>query len=173
MTLFAGLKAYAAEIKLIAILVILLGVAGASGYAVWKYEDMSKTIQQNAQVQQTMKKANDDQAAQIKQDKSDLQQQQIDYGQLQTRLDANAAQLSALQRKFSTTNAAVGTQSLGTVAAVKPQIVQDMINRGTNDAFECLEIVTGAKLNETPTTCDQPNPTTLSLRPSSASSSGK
>jgi hypothetical protein len=153
------------QVKLIAYGILTLGLLGAGGYAVYKYEDMSKTILEQKQQVTILQKANTDQAAVIVQRKLDLAQSQQDYSQLQGRLETNALQLASLQKKFKTTNNALGTKDISMLAAAKPGLVQDIVNRGTTDVIHCFEIVTGAPANEKVPNCDAVDSPAIGVQP--------
>lgn len=153
------------QVKLYAALILGLGLLGAGGFAVYKYEDMSKTILQDKQSLSILQKANIDQAAVIGQREKDLSDQQQAYAQLQQRLDTNATEYQNLLRRFKTTNTAVGTKDISTLAAAKPGLVQDIVNKGTADVIHCFELVTGATSNEKVPSCDAPAVPAIGVQP--------
>lgn len=53
-----------------------------------------------------------------------------------------------LKDRFSKVNASGKRRDIGNLAVQKPALMQRAFNRGTKNALRCLEIATGAKLNE-------------------------
>jgi len=53
-----------------------------------------------------------------------------------------------LKNKFSKVNASGKRRDIGNLSVQKPALMKKAFNRGTKNALRCVEIATGAKLNE-------------------------
>jgi len=67
--------------------------------------------------------------------------------ELKVEADRQAAELKALNDKFSV-NAKGEKRDFGSIAHAKPKLIEKLINRGTQNVIRCLEIASGAPLTE-------------------------
>ena len=127
-----------AMIRLAMILVIICTVAGGLWYITNLKADLAVSELNNQKLEEATKAQNEliekmqADIAQIQQINSDLQEQ-------------NAKQkkdVDALAKKFD-------KRDFGSFVATNPEKSQELINRGTTNVLRCLELASGAPLNET------------------------
>ena len=142
-------------IKIVAILLIVSMI----GYAGWYITGLRADL---AVSQENTKKMNDAIIAQqeaIKTLKADQESIRAANEALQSTITKQNKDLASLNNRFET-NAAGQARDIGEDAVARPAAVQRAINRGTANAFRCIELASGAPLTETErnaTTPDQIN----------------
>ena len=127
-----------AMIRMVLILVIIGVVVGGLWYITNLKADLAVSELNNQKLEEATKAQNEliekmqADIAQIQQINSDLQEQ-------------NAKQkkdVDALAKKFD-------KRDFGSFVATNPEKSQELINRGTTNVLRCLELASGAPLNET------------------------
>jgi cell division protein FtsB len=124
---------------IVMILSVLLMASGGLGY--WYYRDSQKiitTLNQNNARLETAVELNE-QAIESLQQNYGLAQQQIEALNQENRQIRRNNQM--LVDRFSDSD-------IGVAASAKPELVERLINRGTANAFRCLELLSGAELLE-------------------------
>ena len=66
------------------------------------------------------------------------------------------AEVTVVREKFRQ-NKAGKSRDLGTIAQVKPELIQKAVNRGTVEAYRCIEIASGSALTETELAASKPS----------------
>ena len=126
-----------AMIRMVLILVIIGVVVGGLWYITNLKADLAVSEMNNQKLEEATKSQNEliekmqADIAQIQQINSDLQEQ-------------NAKQkkdVDALAKKFD-------KRDFGSFVATNPEKSQELINRGTTNVLRCLELASGAPLNE-------------------------
>jgi multidrug efflux pump subunit AcrB len=126
-----------AMIRLAMIVIVVCVIAGGLWYVTNLKADLAVSELNNQKLEEATKAQNEliekmqEEVAQIQQINSDLQEQ-------------NAKQkkdVDALAKKFD-------KRDFGAFVATNPEKSQELINRGTTNVFRCLELASGAPLNE-------------------------
>ena len=124
-----------AAIKLIVVLVIVLVIAGGAWFVTGLRADLAVSEQNNKKLEDGILQ----QKVLIEQMKEDVVTIQKSNEELQAQNDKQRKDLDSLQTKFN---------DFGSRAASSPEAATKAINRGTANALRCLELASGAPLNE-------------------------
>ena len=124
-------------IKPLIYLVIVIVIAGGLWYAINLKADLAVSEMNNQKLQDGIK----EQAALITQMQQDITQIQETNKQLAEQNEKQKQDVATLSSKFS-------KRDFGALAAEKPAVVEKLVNRGTVNAMRCLELASGAPLNE-------------------------
>lgn len=124
-----------AAIRLIVILVIVLTLAGGVWYVTGLRADLAISEENNKKLENGIM----EQQLLINQMKEDVAAIQKTNEELQIQNDKQKKDLDNLQTKFS---------DFGARAASNAEAATKAINRGTANALRCLELASGAPLNE-------------------------
>ncbi len=128
-------------IKMIAVLIIVLLVLGALWYVTGLRADLAVS-QENSKKLEDAVNTQQEVIAQQRQDAAAV----ISATQAMSRLVEKQNQdLSNLQDRFNQSSATGQPRDFGATAAEKPEAVQRSINRGSDAAFRCLELASGAQ----------------------------
>jgi NACalpha-BTF3-like transcription factor len=132
--------------KIILILLAIMALMSAAGYAYFKYSQNEIDVAKAKVVQLDI--ANKAQAAHIEKMKADEAQQK----QIREKVDEDFAKsrkdVDIMRQKLEVNKKNGTDKNLGKAAAEKPLIIQTAINRGTADQTRCFEILSGALLTE-------------------------
>ena len=130
--------------RIVMIGIMLSGLAGGVAY-VYKLKADNAILKENAI---KLENAVSSQQAVIDQQKKDFD------NILQANKDLNALKLTltkeleALDNKFNKTNASGKKRDIGDLAVNRPESVERVINRASDNAVRCVEIAMGAELTE-------------------------
>lgn len=124
-----------AAIRLVVILVIVLLLAGGVWYVTGLRADLAVSEENNKKLENGIM----EQQLLINQMKEDVVAIQKSNEELQAQNDKQKKDLDNLQNKFS---------DFGARAAANAEAATKAINRGTVNALRCLELASGAPLNE-------------------------
>lgn len=126
-----------AIIKLV-LIVIIISALGVGGWYVLNLKaDLATSEMNNKQLLDGIK----DQQVLLDQIKKDVEAIQTANEELAKQNEKQKQDVSVLTSKFS-------KRDFGALAHEKPAIVERLVNRGTENAMRCLEIASGAPLNE-------------------------
>lgn len=126
-----------ATVKAIVALVIFVGIAGGLWYIMNIKADLAVSEMNNQKLQDGIKS----QQELIDQMQQDITTIQETNKQLQEQNEKQRQDVNALSSKFD-------KRDFGAFAASKPDVVEKLVNRGTENAMRCLELASGAPLNE-------------------------
>lgn len=124
-----------AAIRLILILAIVIVIAGGAWYVTGLRADLAVSEENNKKLENGIM----EQQLLINQMKEDVTAIQKSNEELQAQNDKQKKDLDNLQTKFS---------DFGARAASNAEAATKAINRGTVNALRCLELASGAPLNE-------------------------
>jgi uncharacterized protein HemX len=124
-----------AAIKLIVTLIIVLILAGGAWYVTGLRADLAVSEENNKKLENGIM----EQQLLINQMKEDVQAIQKTNEELQQQNEKQQKDLNNLQTKFN---------DFGSRAAANPEAAARAMNRGTANALRCLELASGAPLNE-------------------------
>ena len=130
--------------RMVMVGIMLTGLAGGVAY-VYKLKADNAILKENAI---KLENAVSSQQAVIDQQKKDFE------NILQANKELNALKLTltkeleALDDKFNKTNASGKKRDIGDLAVNRPESVERVINRASNNAVRCVEIAMGAELTE-------------------------
>ena len=130
--------------RIVMIGIMLSGLAGGVAY-VYKLKADNAILKENAI---KLENAVSSQQAVIDQQKKDFE------NILQANKELNALKLTltkeleALDEKFNKTNASGKKRDIGDLAVNRPESVERVINRASDNAVRCVEIAMGAELTE-------------------------
>ena len=130
--------------RIVMIGIMLSGLAGGVAY-VYKLKADNAILKENAI---KLENAVSSQQAVIDQQKKDFD------NILQANKDLNALKLTltkeleALDDKFNKTNASGKKRDIGDLAVNRPESVERILNRASDNAIRCVEIAMGAELTE-------------------------
>ena len=127
------------KIKLIGIFLIVMLTAGGIGY--WYYKESQARIQilteNNAKLE-----------IGIALNEETINQLQTDYGMAQQALVRLNDENAAIRRRNNLLIEKFADSNLGFLAENKPELIERIINRGTANAFRCMELLSGAELTD-------------------------
>jgi hypothetical protein len=124
-------------IKAIATLLIVIGIGASGWYLINLKADLAISEANNAKLIEATAAQN----SLIEGMKADISQIQETNKQLAEANEKQRRDVEALSTKFS-------KRDFGSLAAEKPAVVEKLVNRGTVNAMRCLELASGAPLNE-------------------------
>ena len=130
-------------VKMIAILIIVLVLAGGLWYVTGLRADLAISQANNAKLEESVQQ----QQELMDQMQNDIKQIQSINEELNDVNAKNQEQLKQLTDKFSV-NAKGEKRDFGAIAAEKPQSIQRLVNRGVANVVRCLELITGAEHTE-------------------------
>jgi|TARA_R110002074_G_scaffold391691_4_gene576603 hypothetical protein len=130
-------------VKMIAILIIVLVLAGGLWHVSNLKANLAISKANSAKLEQGIK----EQQYLVDKMQEDVAMIQGINKQLQDENVENLKEIKKLTDKFNV-KANGDKRDFGTLAAVKPKVIQRLINRGTKNAVRCLEILTGAPHTE-------------------------
>lgn len=125
-------------IRAVLYLVIVMVVAGGLWYIINLKADLAVSEMNNQKLQD----ATAAQSALIESMQKDIKQIQESNKQLAEAYEKQKKDVETLSTKFS-------KRDFGALAAEKPVVVERLVNRGTKNVMRCLELASGAPLNET------------------------
>ena len=121
------------------ILSVLLMAGGGLGY--WYYRDSQKIIttlnQNNARLETA-----------VELNEQTIESLQQNYGLAQQEIEALNQENQQIRRNNQMLVDRFSDSDIGVAASTKPELVERLINRGTANAFRCLELLSGAELSE-------------------------
>lgn len=126
-----------AVVKSIVALIFLAVIAGGLYYISNMQASLAVLEMNNKQLEDGVKK----QQELIEQQKADIQDVQKKNQELAQQNDKQRKDVENLSNKFHKKN-------IGQLAAEKPELMEKLVNRGTENALRCLELASGAPLNE-------------------------
>lgn len=124
-------------IKPLIYLIIVLVIAGGLWYVTNLKADLAISEVNN----QKLKDSIEEQHSLIEQMQKDVVQIQETNKQLTEQNEKQKQDVATLSSKFS-------KRDFGALAAERPAVIEKLINRGTGNAMRCLELASGAPLNE-------------------------
>jgi predicted phage gp36 major capsid-like protein len=124
-------------IKAIVYLVIVVVIAGGLWYVMNIKADLATSEANNQKLQDAIQV----QKELIEQMQKDVEQIQETNKQLAEQNEKQRQDVATLSSKFS-------KRDFGALAAEKPAVVEKLVNRGTANVMRCLELASGAPLNE-------------------------
>ena len=124
-------------IKLIIFLIILVLIGAGLWYGMNLKADLAVSEMNNKALQEGVKEQQD-LIDSMKKDIADIQQANQT---LQKENEKTKADVNTLTSKFD-------KRDFGSFAHQKPEVVEKLVNRGTENAMRCLELASGAPLNE-------------------------
>ena len=130
-------------IKIVAILVIVLVVAGGLYYITNLKANLAISEMNN----QTLKDGIEQQQKLLEQMQKDVAQIQKINSELSGLAEKQQQEVRDLSDRFNV-NARGETRDFGALAAAKPSVVERAINRGTKNALRCLALASGAEHTE-------------------------
>ena len=126
----------------IKVYLILAALLGAAGFGAWKYyeytQNQIKIYAENAARAETVAQAN--QAA-LEQTQADLIAVREQFNEVSRKFAVAESRVEALEEKLS-------EHELDFLAASKPGLVENIIDKASNNVLRCLEIASGSPLTE-------------------------
>jgi peptidoglycan hydrolase CwlO-like protein len=132
-----------ATIKIVAVLAIVVVIAGGAWYVTGLRADLAVSEMNNRKLEEGIQA----QQALMDQMRADIENIQMINQDLQKENDRQQAEVKALNNRFSQ-NAQGETRDFGALAAERPEAVQRAVNRGTVNAMRCVELASGAPHTE-------------------------
>jgi hypothetical protein len=130
--------------KLVMVGILVSSLAGAGLY-VMKLRSDNAILKAN---QIKLEEAVASQQEVIAQQKADFETIMAANAKLQDTRDILQAELQNLDDKFNKTNASGKKRDIGDLAVNRPESVERVINRASDNALRCVEIAMGASLTE-------------------------
>ena len=130
--------------KLVMVGILVSSLAGAGLY-VMKLRSDNAILKAN---QIKLEEAVASQQEVIAQQKADFESIMAANAKLQDTRDILKAELENLDDKFNKTNASGKKRDIGDLAVNRPESVERVINRASDNALRCVEIAMGAPLTE-------------------------
>jgi cell division protein FtsB len=132
-------------IRMILIVVVVAIIAGGLWYVTNLKADLATSEANNRQLVEATREQN----LLIEQMKQDVVAIQQANAELSATVEKQRQDVSTLSSKFS-------KRDFGALAAEKPAVVEKLVNRGSKNALRCMELASGAPLNEQERTAKTP-----------------
>ena len=132
-------------IRMILIVVVVAVIAGGLWYVTNLKADLATSEANNRQLVEATRQ----QSLLIEQMKFDVAAIQKANAELQAQNERQRRDVETLNSKFS-------KRDFGALAAEKPEVVQKLVNRGTQNAMRCVELASGSPLNDAELTAKTP-----------------
>jgi hypothetical protein len=130
-------------IKVVLIFVIVAIFAGG----LWYVTGLRANLAVAEANERKLTQAIEDQQAVLSQMRADIEIQQRVNQELAESVQRQQRDISELTDRFNV-NARGEKRDFGAIAAAKPAVVERLVNRGSANALRCLELASGAELNE-------------------------
>jgi ABC-type bacteriocin/lantibiotic exporter with double-glycine peptidase domain len=124
-------------IRMLLIVVVVAIIAGGLWYVTNLKADLATSEANNRQLVEATREQN----LLIEQMKVDVASIQKANAELQAQNEKQRQDVETLNSKFS-------KRDFGALAAEKPAVVEKLVNRGTKNALRCMELASGAPLND-------------------------
>lgn len=125
------------SVKLIVILIILILLGAGAWYVINLKADLAVSEMNNQKLQDGIKQQQD-LIDSIQKDVADIQEKNA---QLQQENEKQRKDVNSLSNKFA-------KRDIGQRAIENPELIEKLVNRGTENALRCIELASGAELNE-------------------------
>jgi chromosome segregation ATPase len=126
----------------IRVYLLIAALLGAAGFGAWKYyeytQNQIKIYAENAARAETVAQAN--QAA-LEQTQADLIAVREQFNEVSRKFAVAESRVEALEEKLS-------EHELDFLAASRPGLVENIIDKASNNVLRCLEIASGSPLTE-------------------------
>lgn len=127
------------NLKLIGIFMIIMLTAGGMGY--WYYNDSQSRIQTLTANNATLQTG-------LALSEQTVSQLQTDYNLAQQEVTRLNEENSAIRRRNNLLVEKFANNNIGFLAENKPELIERIINRGTANAFRCMELLSGVELTD-------------------------
>lgn len=128
--------------------IIVVGlIIAAAAYFVYMYGEMKASIEVYKENEIKLKESIASQQEVIEKMQADISQIKDINSSLRAKEEVVKNELSTLESKFKKTKAG-DVRDIGYLATQKPEVVEMMVNRGTNNVLRCFEISMGAELTK-------------------------
>ena len=124
-------------IKAIVALIIVAVIAGGIWYVTGLRADLAVSEANSAKLQEGIQQ----QQALMEQMREDIATIQKTNAELSAQNERQKKDVESLSRKFD-------KRDIGALAAEKPEVIEKLVNRGSVNALRCLELASGAPLND-------------------------
>ena len=125
-------------------LVVLAGAGGGFMYVKNLKADLATSEANNLKLEQSI----DSQKAVIQQMKADFEAMTKIKAEIEKQNKILKAEFAALDKKFNKINGKGEVRDIGDLATKRPESVEKIINKGSNNAMRCQEIAMGSPLTE-------------------------
>ena len=132
------------SIKIALMLVVLAGAGGGFMYVKNLKADLATSEANNLKLEQSI----DSQKAVIQQMKADFEAMTKIKAEIEKQNLILKAEFKALDQKFNKINGKGEVRDIGDLATKRPESVEKIINKGSNNAMRCQEIAMGSPLTE-------------------------
>ena len=117
---------------------IMIAALGVGGYYLMNLKADLAIAENNAKALESATRQQNELIESMKKDIADIQKANAE---LSATVEKQKADVNTLSTKFS-------KRDFGALAADKPAVVEKLVNRGTVNALRCMELASGAPLNE-------------------------
>mgnify|MGYP001088898276 CR=1 FL=1 len=124
---------------IVMVLSVVLITVGGLGY--WYYQDSQKTIT-------TLTENNAELQIGVELNEKTIETLQTDYQFAQNQIELLNQENQEIRRNNQLLIDRFSDSDIGIAASVKPELIERLINRGTVNAFRCLELLSGSRLTE-------------------------
>ena len=132
------------SIKIALMLVVLAGAGGGFMYVKNLKADLATSEANNLKLEQSV----ESQKAVITQMKADFEAMTKIKAEIEKQNLILKAEFKALDQKFNKINGKGEVRDIGDLATKRPESVEKIINKGSNNAMRCQEIAMGSPLTE-------------------------
>jgi hypothetical protein len=121
--------------------IMLVAMLVMSGGFYWYYKDSQKTIQALTANNATLTVA-------VELNEATIVSLQADYALAQSEMVSLNEDFATIRRQNDLLAEKLSENDIGFLAANKPELIERLINNGTENAFRCFEILSGAPLTD-------------------------
>lgn len=125
------------SIKALVALVVIVTVVGGLYYITGLRADLAVAEENSRKLEEG-----------IKTQQALIEQMKVDIAHIQEVNNQISRQNEDLQKDKETLSTKFSKRDFGALAAEKPSVVEKLVNRGTSNVIRCLELASGAPLNE-------------------------
>jgi ABC-type bacteriocin/lantibiotic exporter with double-glycine peptidase domain len=124
-------------IRMLLIVVVVAIIAGGLWYVINIKADLATSEANNRQLVEATREQN-----------LLIEQMKVDVASIQKANAELQAQNEKQRRDVETLNSKFSKRDFGALAAEKPEVVERLVNRGSKNALRCMELASGAPLND-------------------------
>ena len=132
------------SIKIAMVLILLAGAGGGFMYVKNLQKNLAISEANNAKLEQSV----ESQKAVITQIKADFEAMTKIKAEIEKQNQILKAEYQALDKKFNKINGKGEVRDIGDLATKRPESVEKIINKGSDNAMRCSEIAMGSPLTE-------------------------
>lgn len=123
------------------VLILFTLLAAGSGLGYWYYQESQSAIK-------ILTENNADLESAVQLNEQTISELESSYDEAKRQIEFLNQENIRIRRNNNRLVEKFGDSDIATAAAARPELIEKLINRGTDNAFRCLELLSGAELTE-------------------------